>query len=255
MTAPDHLPLNIGLLLCDDVDDSAHAQYGSYTGMFERALNHGSGNVLLTAIRCFEDEPLLEPELFDGYIISGSRYSVYDDLPWIKSLLRFVVECRDRNVRVVGICFGHQLIAHALGGRTEKAGVGWGFGIQTAKITDRKSWMDTSGPSSDSSSESLDGDLYNLVVIHQDQVVKVPPEFKTIAENDFCPNSMIVAGNKMLGIQGHPEFSKEFCAFRAETRKKLIGQEVYERTLHSLAEYDADSGTVMQWVNNFLRSD
>ena len=199
---------------------------------------------MLTPIRCFEGEALPDPAGFDGYIISGSRYSVYEELPWIMSLLDFVRQCWEMEIKVVGICFGHQVIAHALGGKTEKAEVGWGFGIQSAKIIEKKSWMTDTG--------KLNGDLYNLIVIHQDQVVDLPPQFKTIAENDFCPNSMIVAGNKMLGIQGHPEFGKEFCAFRAKFRKDIIGPEVYESTLHSLAKYDTHSSTIFKWVNNFL---
>ena len=244
-------PLNIGLLLCDDIDDADRDQYGAYTGMFQNALDPGSDEIHLTAIRCFEGEALPQPGKFDGYVISGSRYSAYDDLSWIKSLQRFIVDCWEKNVRVVGICFGHQLIAHTLGGRASRAESGWGFGIQTAKITDRKSWMNDPGLST----EPLEGDRYNLIVIHQDQVVDVPPEFETIAENDFCPNSMIVADNKMLGIQGHPEFSKEFCAFRAEFRKELIGREVYQRALRSLAQHNTDSATVMKWVSNFLRQE
>ena len=245
-------PLRIGLLLCDDIDEADREQYGTYTGMFQNALDPDADQIRLIAIRCFEGEALPEPEAFDGYVISGSRYSVYEDLPWIKSLQQFVVACWQRNVRMVGVCFGHQLIAHSLGGRTEKAGAGWGFGIQSAKITERKSWMNDSARSA-LAMEPLDDDQYNLVVIHQDQVVEVPPEFETIAENDFCPNSMIVADDKMLGIQGHPEFDKAFCAFRAEYRKDMIGQEVYQRTVRSLARHDTDSADVMQWINNFLR--
>ncbi len=248
-------PLHVGLLLCDDIDEADRDRYGTYTAMFQNALDPGSDEIRLTAIRCFEGEVLPEPEEFDGYVISGSRYSVYEDRPWIKSLQRFIVDCWEQNVRVVGICFGHQLIAHALGGRAEKAESGWGFGIQTAKITERKPWMNDFGLSSNRPMEPLDDDRYNLVVIHQDQVVDVPPEFETIAENDFCPNSMIVADNKMLGIQGHPEFNKEFCAFRAEYRKELIGPEVYQRTLRSLAQHDTDSAIVMRWINNFLRQE
>ncbi len=82
--------------------------------------------------------------------------------------------------------------------------------------------------------------------------MEVPDQFRTIAESDFCPNSMIVADGRMLGIQGHPEFGKEFCRFRAEYRKEIIGPEVYQSTLHSLAENDAHSPTVLKWVNNFL---
>ena len=248
MTRAGKSPLDVGLLLCDDIDEADQDQYGTYHGMFQSALDPDAHTIHLTAIRCFEGEALPAPQEFDGYVISGSRYSVYEDRPWIQSLQRFVVDCWQSDVRVVGICFGHQLIAHALGGAAEKAAAGWGFGIQSAKITHEKPWMKDSGQPM----QALRGDHYNLIVIHQDQVVEVPPGFETIAENDFCPNSMIVADNKMLGIQGHPEFSKQFCAFRAEYRKELIGPEVYRRALHSLAGQDTDSVTVMEWVSNFL---
>lgn len=238
--------LKIGLLLCDDVDLDARETYGTYTEMFRKGLEPETNSMDLVAFRCYEGESPPQPEEFDGYVISGSRYSVYDDYPWIAQLMQFVRDCWNKNIKVVGICFGHQLIAHALGGRAEKADVGWGFGIQSTKITSRKPWM--------SDLDDLNGDIYNLIVIHQDQVVEMPPEFKTIAENDFCPNSMIVADEKMLGIQGHPEFGKEFCAFRADFRRELIGEEVYQSTLHSLQENQTHSKTILGWVNNFLRN-
>ncbi len=237
-------PLNIGLLLCDDVAPEDQPQYGTYADMFQNSLDPDARSIVLTPIRCFEGERLPAPERYEGYVISGSRYGVYENQSWIKQLMQFVRDCWDQRVKVVGICFGHQLIAHALGGKTVKADAGWGFGIQSVKVTEKQPWMTGFG--------NLDGGHYNLVVIHQDQVVEMPPHFRSIAENDFCPNSMIIGGNTMLGIQGHPEFGKEFCAFRAEFRKETIGQEVYESTLQSLAENDLHARAILDWVNNFL---
>ena len=236
--------LNIGLLLCDDVDPSAQDIHGTYTKKFQDGLDPDGEMIKLTPIRAFEGEALPQPSDFDGYVISGSRFSVYEDLEWIKELMGFVRECWQQQIKVVGICFGHQLIAHALGGRTEKADVGWGFGIHSTKIIANQSWM--------TDQKTLNGDIYNLIVIHQDQVVETPPHFKVIAESDFCPNSMMVAEDKMLGIQGHPEFSKEFCQFRADFRKDIIGPEVYQYTVDSLAEKDTHSPTILKWIGNFL---
>lgn len=235
----------IGLILCDDVDEASRKQYGTYARMFQDGLDPDKESLQLVPIRCFEGESLPNPEDYDGYVISGSRYSVYEDRQWIRNLLEFVRQCWVSEVRIVGICFGHQVIAHSLGGKTEKADAGWGFGIHTARITRPQDWM--------TDTDTLNGDFYNLIVIHQDQVVEMPPEFSTIAENDFCPNSMIVAEGKMLGIQGHPEFSKEFCQFRADYRKDIIGPEVYELTVSSLKEMDTHSPTILKWVTNFLR--
>ncbi len=237
-------PLNIGLLLCDDFDPAQQEEYGTYTRMFQDKLDPSAQTIALTPIRCFEEGCLPKPKDFDGYIITGSRSSVYEDLPWIAVLQAFIRQCWDEDIKMIGICFGHQLLAHSLGGKTEKAKAGWGFGIHSAKLTEKRHWM--------TGTENLDDDLYNLIVIHQDQVVDVPPQFTTIAGSDFCPNSMIVAENKMLGIQGHPEFNKAFCQSRAERRKETIGAEVYQSTLHSLATNETHSKTVLTWVNNFL---
>ena len=239
--------LKTGLLLADDIDVDARDQYGTYSLMFKQGLDPSGNQINLTSFRVFEGEPLPEIDAFDAYVISGSRYGVYEGYPWIDRLMDFVRRCWQFDKKVVGICFGHQLIAHALGGKTEKADVGWGFGIHSARLTANKSWM--------TERDTLNGDVMNLIVIHQDQIIELPPGFQTIAENDFCPNSMIVADGKMLGIQGHPEFSKEFCRFRANFRRKLIGEEIFNETLSSLAEKQTHAPTILKWVNNFLRNE
>ena len=238
-------PLNVGLLLCDDVDPEYREEYGTYTEMFARALDAERNRLVVNPIRAFEGEALPEPASNDAYVITGSRYGVYEDRPWIADLMAFVRQCWEQEIRMVGICFGHQLIAHALGGETRKADVGWGFGIHSARLSEHPEWM--------TDRDQIHGDMYNLVVIHQDQVVDMPPGFRAIASNDFCPNSMIVADGRMLGIQGHPEFSKAFCEFRARYRRELIGEETFQETLRSLEGNDLHSATVMKWVNNFLR--
>ncbi len=237
-------PLNIGLLLCDDVDVSAQEEYGTYREMFQKGVDESASKIVFTAIHCHKGEALPDPKKFDGYVISGSKHGVYDDFPWILDLQDFVRKCWDLNIKIVGICFGHQLIAHSLGGRAEKADVGWGFGIHATKVTKPQPWM--------INRDVLAADQYRLIVIHQDQVVEVPPAFQTVAENDFCPNSMIVAENKMLGIQGHPEFNKEYCRFRATARRELIGEDVYESTLQSLDNQETNANIILGWVRNFL---
>ncbi len=237
----------IGLLLCDDVDQDAQAEFGSYCNMFQNGLDASRSLINLVPIRCFEGEPLPEDlGLFSGYVVSGSKHGVYDDLPWITNLLEFIRDCWDAKVRMIGVCFGHQAIAHALGGHAEKSVSGWGFGIQAATIQERQVWM--------TDYEDLDGDDYNLVVIHQDQVVKIPPMFKTIATNQFCPNSMIIADTAMLGIQGHPEFTASYCRFRADYRHatNLINDDVYEAAVQSLQECSLHSKIVLAWMKEFL---
>ena len=234
--------LNIGLLLCDDVVPESQAEYGTYEKMFRDGLTKADPGIKLTPFRCMEGEFPENPQQFEAYVISGSKHGVYDGYPWIDTLMEFVRECRKLNIKTVGICFGHQLIAKALGGRAEKAEVGWGFGVHRAQLTRVPDWMPDDEPTE-----------FNLVVIHQDQVLDPPSGFKTLAQNDFCPHSVISDNQQALGIQGHPEFSKEFCKFRADFRREIIGEEIYANTLDSLEKMDLDSDRVLKWVSAFLR--
>ena len=243
----DSTMLKIGLLLCDDVDSDAQVQYSDYGSMFQIGIDPDCSLIHLVPIRCFDGDPFPEePGIFAGYVISGSKHGVYDDLPWINDLLQFIRDCWNSRTRMIGVCFGHQAIAHALGGRTEKSAFGWGFGIQSATVLDRQAWM--------TDYEALDGDNYNLVVIHQDQIIKMPPMFRTIATSHFCPNSMIVSGTTMLGVQGHPEFSADYCRLRADYRyeAKLIDTDVYQSAVQSLNEHSLHSRIILKWMQKFL---
>lgn len=240
-------PLRVGLLLCDEVDASARARYGTYAKMFSERLRAVDRDLRLSPIHCYRGELPNSPAEFDAFLISGSRQAVYDPLPWIVQLQDFIRRCQARRKKTVGICFGHQLIAHALGGETRKAEVGWGLGIHRTQITQPQKWMQNGALRAPHS--------YNLVVLHQDQVVALPPGFTVIAENEFCPISMFVADEVMLGLQGHPEFDKEFCAYRIHSRKPLLDENLYRQSLASLAQMQLDSAQVLGWVARFMRAE
>lgn len=232
---------NIGLLLCDDVPEDGREHFGNYHGMFQRGISAVDSAMTLTPYAAYQGELPAHPSDHDGYMISGSAASVFEDLPWIEPLMEFVRRCQTDKIKMVGICFGHQLIAHALGGNTERSDNGWGFGIHKAAITASPEWLETSEKD------------YDLIVIHQDQVVTLPDGFSTLASNDFCPHSMISDNENMLGIQGHPEFSKEYCAYRALARREKIGESKYQETLELLAGNESQSSEVLGWVSQFLR--
>ncbi len=239
-----HHKRRVGLLLCDDVDKAAQPRYGSYTNMFSAGMAAADADCRLTPFRCQHGELPDSPDAFDAYLISGSRHAVYDASAWILDLQDFVRRCYAQRTKTVGICFGHQLIAHALGGETRKAEDGWGVGIHSTRITAPQAWMKNGAAPAPSH--------YNLVVIHQDQVALLPPGCRVIATNDFCPISMFIADDIMLGIQGHPEFDKDFCAFRIDSRKDTIGVEVRKRAMESL-RMDLDSAQIFRWITRFIR--
>jgi len=158
----------------------------------------------------------------------------------IAELSEFVRSCTLERRKLVGICFGHQLIAHALGGHTSKSEKGWGLGLQEFDITTQKPWMDP---------------VLNrcaLYFSHQDQVTALPVGADLLGGSDFCPNAMYCIGDQVLGIQGHPEISQSLMIEVIERRKEQVGSKVYSDALNSLNNGTPDARTVARWIINFI---
>jgi GMP synthase-like glutamine amidotransferase len=221
--------VRIGLLECDHVDDRFHAIDGDYSDMFANLLDvelvpYDAVNGILPA----------SPDECDGWLATGSRFSVYDDLPWIASLSGFVRDIRDANAPFVGICFGHQLLAHSIGGRTEKASVGWGVGAIDTQI------------------DATESDAL-LLYMHQDQVVALPQGAVILGRTDHCPVAMLQVG-PMLGVQAHPEFSVDFVDALLDARVDRIGPGLTASAKESLERVgDAkDADMLGRWIVTFL---
>lgn len=221
--------MRIGLLECDHVDDRFRAIDGDYTDMFAALLD-----VDLVPYDAVNGVLPSSPDECDGWLAGGSRFSVYDDAPWIHALSGFVRDVRDAGAPFVGICFGHQLLAHSLGGRTEKASVGWGAGaIDT--------WMNPT------QSDAL------LLYMHHDQVIALPDGAKVLGHTDHCPIAMLRVG-PMLGVQAHPEFSVDFVGALLDARVDRIGPDATARAKASLERVgDAkDADMLGRWIVRFL---
>lgn len=133
----------------------------------------------------------------DGWLITGSKHGAYEDHPWIPPLEAFIRAAFDARVPVVGICFGHQIIAQAMGGKVEKFAGGWSVGPTTY---------------------DFDGETVTLNAWHQDQVVQRPAGATVIASNDFCENAALLYDDRALTIQAHPEFQPDFVEGLMKTR-------------------------------------
>ena len=181
----------------------------------------------------------------DGYILTGSPSAVYEDLPWLPPLFAFIRRLYAAKKPLFGVCFGHQAIAMALGGKVEKSDRGWGLGLRTVPFFKPQPWMSTTS----------ERPMVRLLHSHQDQVVEPPPkdEIETLAGDDFCPYSCLAAGNHLLTIQGHPEFDRAFLSAKID----LVAHELPDGGAQARRSLDTpDDGTLfVRWLQRFWNMD
>jgi GMP synthase-like glutamine amidotransferase len=229
----------IGILQTDSVREEFLPKYGDYPVMFETILGQANPDV---DFRHYNVEFGVYPQEIDecdGYVITGSKKSVYDDEAWIHVLMDFVRRLHEEKKKVVGICFGHQLVAHALGGETRPAEDGWGVGVHQSRITSHKDFM------------APDRREFSLLVSHKDQVTSLPDGAELLATSDFCPNAMYAIGDHVLTFQGHPEFTKDYSRDLIQMRRQLLGEETATAGLASL-ELESDAELVASWIVKFI---
>ena len=176
----------------------------------------------------------------DAYVIGGSPHGVYEDLPWIRRAEVFVREAVAAERVLIGGCFGHQLIAQALGGKVIKSDKGWGLGVHQHPVVRREPWM-VGGP-----------DAPNVVVSHQDQVVEPAPGSVVLASSAFCPMAMVRLGDRVLTLQGHPEMNIATSARLIELRGEQLGQDGLAVATASLGT-PLDHDAMGAWLASFIR--
>ena len=203
------MTFNLGILEAGRPPKELLSRYGSYADMFETMLRRGGADWNYVTYPVFEGGLPQSPHSCDGWLITGSKHGVYDNLPWIKLLKQFIQAAYAQHLPLVGICFGHQIIAEALGGKVEKSTKGWGVGVHTYYVLQTPEWM----PSDMSS--------FSIEAFHQDQVVKLPEDADVLASSDFCEFAAIDYKGHALSFQGHPEFSEAFAVDLAESRRGL----------------------------------
>ncbi len=238
--------VDIAILATDEVRAEYVDAHGDYPDMFRALLEQAASNrpvpvALQLSTYDARRSEFPEPDAHPAYLITGSRVSVYDDEAWIGILAEFLEEVLRVGGKVIGICFGHQLIAHFFGGRTEPAEQGWGVGVQENRTVAREPWMG-------------DGDdRLNLLASHKDQVSRMPDGAKLIATSDFCPVGGFVMGDQVLTLQGHPEFQKGYSRDLMVMRREMLGEEVFELGVASLAN-ETDDEKVGHWIIDFVAS-
>jgi GMP synthase-like glutamine amidotransferase len=175
----------------------------------------------------------------DGWLLSPSRCSVYDAHPWIASAEDLLRELLATERPYVGICFGHQLVAQALGAPVARATDGWQVGVHDYEIVARHPWL---RPPQESVA---------LIASHEDQVLEIPDGAELLARTDGCPIAGLTIGTRAWTIQPHPEFVPELADDLLGRRVELIGAAKVEAARTSLSR-ELDRGIVAQWIRAFF---
>ena len=209
-------------------------EFGDYPAMFSELLGPGF------EIESFDVQAgkLPNPAAHSAYMITGSPAGVYEPLPWIEPLQQFIREAS--HAKMVGICFGHQVMAEALGGRVEKSGKGWGAGLHTYTVVRSEPWIDTAG-------------TIAIPASHQDQVIVQPPRTNVVAASDFTPFAALAWSDRpAISFQFHPEFSPAFAKVLIEKRYDTVPNP--DAAIASLDGLN-DNAVVAHWIRNFLNGD
>lgn len=224
--------------------EKMHGDWPDYPVMFEALLAKYLPDWKFRSITLFEGEPLPDPTSLDAVLITGSPAGVYDYTPWMPPLMDFIRWSANAQIPQIGICFGHQAIAHALGAKVTKSDKGWGIGRHTYDVRTPQSWMGTNAPTT-----------FSLGVSHQDQVLTLPPGAQLVAQNAFCEYAALAyPAAKAISFQGHPEYSAAFsCALYGVRKGGQLPVDMVDAAEASFAQ-PLDNDLVGLWMARFLNA-
>jgi GMP synthase-like glutamine amidotransferase len=229
----------VGLLMCGHVDPKSQHIAGDYPELFGALLSP----LGIELVRYDLDEGRFPDSLAecDGWLCSPSRLSAYDEVPWLADAEELHREIVAKEAKYVGICFGHQLLAQALGGRVARNADGWGVGVQRYDVVVPQPWMEPPLSS------------FAVLASHQDQVIDVPSDAVVIAAAPYCPVAALAVGERAWTIQGHPEFVPPLADHLLAGRVELIGA---ERVAQARATIDRplDRLAIGRWIAGFFTS-
>ena len=230
----------IGLLMVGHVDANSVHIAGDYPELFASLLSSYD----IDLVRYDIDRGVFPDRVgeCDGWICSPSRASVYDGDAWIADLQSLHLEFVRRETPYVGVCFGHQLLAQALGTPVTRAADGWGVGVQQYRVVTQQPWMDAEDPV-----------LFSLLASHQDQVTALPADATLLfdSESGYCPIAGMVVGERAWTIQPHPEFTAPLADHLLAGRVELIGAQRVAAARASLRS-PIDPQLVARWIATFF---
>lgn len=236
--------MKIGVLEAGLVREALADRFDPYPVMFGQLLGLAQRDLEVTGYRWVCGHRPESIHDCDGWLISGSRHGVYDELDWMAPMQDFVREVAQARLPLIGVCFGHQIVAAALGGKVVKSDRGWGVGAHSYRVDKRHAWM---------------GDQLSslaMYAFHQDQVVICPPTAEVFLSSEFCPYAGLSYGDSIISVQAHPEFEEAYERELLEMFSgNLIPADVAQQALAAMdAGAIADTRLMAEWFAEFFLS-
>lgn len=233
--------MKLTIIQTGEVPVPLRERFGPYRKMFERMFDQTGERFSYEVVAASDGEPLPDPGQLEGILLTGSPAGVYDDFAWLTPLRAFIRDAYGKRTPMLGVCFGHQIMADALGGDVRKSEKGWGLGRHTYGVRGRPDFMRTAPAA------------LAVACSHQDQVIAPPAEAEVILASDFTPNAGLVYRNgAALSFQPHPEFLDDYTLALAELRRGKAPDEVVETALSSIAT-PSNSAEVAGYIGQFFR--
>lgn len=228
------------VLITGDPSEPTRESYGHYGDLFVSLLKKPSETWDFFDVR--KNEFPQDPSQFDGFLITGSASTAHEDLPWILRLKEFIRQLQHQDQKVLGFCFGHQAIAGALGGTTNINSQGWEIGLHSLDWKPEAAGVFPQLPLPS-----------RVLEIHRDHVVTLPPEAEVLASSPQTPVQVYTIGDRILGVQGHPEFFNEIVEDLVISRRDMgiIDTKLANKAIDSFKNRP-DRDDWIHWLRAFL---
>ncbi|WP_421761148.1 glutamine amidotransferase-related protein [Devosia sp.] len=233
--------MKLTIIQTGDVPPALRPDFGAYPPMFHRMFEAAGATFEYEAVPVFDGAAFPDPAKLDAILITGSAAGVYDDFTWLDPLRAFIRHAYSTRTPMLGICFGHQIMADALGGDVRKSEKGWGLGRHKYEVKSRPEFLATDLPA------------LSIACSHQDQVITPPKEAQVFMGSAFTPNAgLVYANGAALSLQPHPEFTDDYTLALAELRRGKAPDAVVEEAVASVSK-PSHSGDMAGWLGAFLQ--
>ncbi|XP_010530659.1 PREDICTED: gamma-glutamyl peptidase 5-like [Tarenaya hassleriana] len=234
------------VLLCAEDSEYVKKKYGGYFGVFVKYLSEEGDSWDVYHVATGELPTEEEIKMYDGFVITGSCNDAHGDDPWICRLMEFLQRLDSLKKKVLGICFGHQVLCRALGGKVGRAKLGWDIGVTNINLS----------PSSTKLFSSLQiPTVLSVIECHRDEVLEAPPEAEILAWSGQTGIEICKYREHMMGIQGHPEYTKDILLSIIERllQRNFIVESYADEVRANVEKLEPDREEWKKLCTNFLK--